>query len=161
VDRLLLAAAIAAAVIAVALVVRRWGPSSGIEPAGPQGWTLPQQIARADLDAPDAPWVLVAFTSTSCDTCRGALDVARDVAEPGVAVVEVEYGARRDLHERYGIEAVPAMAVVDATGGVHGWLLGPLTPEGVAAALTEAGADASAGASVDWPRRTAEGDRPA
>jgi hypothetical protein len=55
-----------------------------------------------------------------------------------VAVQEAELVARRDLHERYAIEAVPATLVADAEGVVVRSFLGPVTATHLWAAVAEA-----------------------
>jgi hypothetical protein len=40
----------------------------------------------------------------------------RALESPDVAVYDAEFHERRDLHERYGVEAVPIVVIVDAEG---------------------------------------------
>jgi hypothetical protein len=161
VERVLLAAALTAVVVVVALAARRRWRATGVSAPGEQGWSLPQQLARADFPRPDAPWLVAVFWSATCDTCHGVLAAAHHVEDRGVVVADVEYGAQPELHRRYGIEAVPAVAVADATGGVHRWLLGPGGADGIEAALAEArGAPATPGTGVAWPRRPDRAEEP-
>jgi hypothetical protein len=135
VDRLLIVGALTIAVAGAALLLRRVRPQGEATAApGPQGWPLAQRLDRADFDQPASAWLLVVFTSATCGTCATTWRDAAELASSDLAVVEVEYGAATGLHRKYGIEAVPAAAVVDATGGVHRWVVGPVTK----AALHEA-----------------------
>ncbi|MGE5211191.1 MAG: hypothetical protein ACM3MM_07985, partial [Acidobacteriota bacterium] len=49
-----------------------------------------------------------------------------------------EYSARRDLHERYAIEAVPTLVVADARGVAVATFLGPMSATDLWAAVAEA-----------------------
>jgi hypothetical protein len=123
VDRLLVALAIAVAVAAIALVARRRRPDA---PTGPAG-RIPAQLDRGDFDRPEAPWLVVAFTSATCDACRDVVGKLAALPSDEVAVAIVEYPERRSLHERYAIEAVPLVLVADRRGVVHAHFLGPAT----------------------------------
>ena len=143
-ERVLLAAAVVAlaAVIAVLLARRR--------PAAPTQahWTLPAQLDRDDFDRPDVPWLVAVFTSATCETCAVARDKAAVLASADVVVQEVELAARRDLHDRYGIDAVPAILVADHEGVVRKTFLGPPTATDLWAAVArarEAGREANPG----------------
>jgi hypothetical protein len=135
VERAVTAVVLAAIVLLVAWVVQRRRP-----PADPvrTGYSVPGQVTRADFDRPEAPWLVAVFTSATCDSCAGVWDRARHLGSPAVAVQEVEVGSRRDLHDRYGIEAVPTTVVVDAAGVVQRSFIGPLTATDLWAAVAEA-----------------------
>ena len=77
---------------------------------------VPQQLDRRDFPNPDAPWLVVLFTSKTCESCAGLLDKARPLASDQVSVAEVEYTANRELHERYRIDAAPVTVLADAEG---------------------------------------------
>src|SRR5215813_2171987 len=64
----------------------------------------PQQLDRRDFPRPDAPWLVVLFTSRNCDSCAGLLDKAKPLESDQVSVTEVEFSAHRDLHRRYQID---------------------------------------------------------
>jgi hypothetical protein len=55
-----------------------------------------------------------------------------------VAVVDVEYAAARDLHQRYRIEAVPTLVIADSEGVVVRGFVGPVTATDLWAAVAEA-----------------------
>ena len=105
----------------VALVMerrrRRDAPSQG------RG-VVPAQLDRADFPRPDAPWLVVLFTSAACESCEGLYDKAAPLASDDVVVAEVQFPTDRALHERYQIDAAPLTRVADAQGIVHASILG-------------------------------------
>lgn len=126
------AAIVVALVVAVVLQRRRsvQAPTQG-------GFALPTQLNRADFVRPDAPWIVVAFTSATCATCA---DIAQKIAvleSRDVAVMRVDYPEHKDLHTRYAIEAVPSVVIADAHGAVHNGFLGPLKAQDLWAAVAE------------------------
>lgn len=102
------------------------------------GYAVPGQLDRADFARPDAPWLVAVFTSAICDVCASVWDKARHLESDAVAVQELEFVAQRAIHERYGIEAVPATLVADADGVVQASFLGPVTATDLWAAVAEA-----------------------
>jgi hypothetical protein len=139
VERVLLAAVVVAIAAVVAVVVERRRP----EPPTQSPWTVPAQLDRDDFDRPDAPWLVAVFTSATCDSCAVARDKAAVLASPEVAVQEVEVAARRDLHDRYGIDAVPTILLADAEGVVRKSFVGPPSATDLWAAVAEARENAS------------------
>jgi len=134
VDRLLVALIVLVVASCVALVAR-WrrqidAPTQLVHRA-------PSQLDRSDFERPEAPWLVAVFTSATCHTCA---DVARKAAvleAPAVAVTELEHAANRELHERYGITAVPTLVVADAEGVVRASFLGPVSATDLWAAVAE------------------------
>lgn len=84
----------------------------------------PSQLNRADFPRAEAPWLVVLFTSKTCDSCAGLLDKAAALESDDVAVAEVEYFAHPDLHERYHVDAAPMTLIADADGVVRASFLG-------------------------------------
>ncbi|MEA3019761.1 MAG: hypothetical protein QOI47_1285 [Actinomycetota bacterium] len=119
--RALIALALVGVAIVVALVIERRRPAPPTQPT----WAVPSQLDRDDFARPDAPWLVAVFTSATCDTCKGVVAKARPLESAEVAVVEVEAVEQRDVHRRYGIDAVPLLLVADAEGVVRGSLVGP------------------------------------
>jgi hypothetical protein len=132
--RLLIAAALVAVAVVIALVVERRRPAPPTQPT----YAVPSQLDRDDFARPDAPWLVVVFTSATCDTCAATWEVARQLDSTAVATPEVEVGAEPVLHERYGIDAVPTTVVCDAAGGVVRSFLGPVSATHLWAAVAEA-----------------------
>jgi hypothetical protein len=135
VERAITALVLAAIVFAVAAVIqRRRRPDAPVR----TGYAVPDQLDRSDFARPDAPWLVAVFTSATCDSCAGVWERARHLESAAVAVEEVEVGAAKAVHERYGIEAVPTTLVVDADGVVRTSFLGPVTATDLWAAVAEA-----------------------
>ena len=99
---------------------------------------MPVQLDRADFSRPDAPWLVAVFTSATCQSCADVARKAEVLASDDVAVVEVEYGANRDLHARYGIDAVPILVIAGADGVVRRHFVGPVSATDLWAAVAAA-----------------------
>src|SRR5439155_7195166 len=119
-ERVLLAVGIALVVAVLVIVLDRRRPQPPSQPR----WAVPDQLDRADFDRPGAPWLVAVFTSATCDSCATALALAQALASGDIAVQEVEFTARRDLHERYNIETVPMLVVADRQGIVRAHFIG-------------------------------------
>jgi thioredoxin-related protein len=133
-ERVLLAVAIVVVVSIVALVLRRRATEAPTQP----NRSVPEQLDRGDFGSPDTPWLLVAFTSATCHTCSDMVAKALVLASPSVGVVEVEFGADRDLHRRYAIDAVPTLVLADRDGVVRRSFVGSVTATDLWAAVAEA-----------------------
>jgi hypothetical protein len=132
-DRLLIAAGIAAIAAVVALWLRsRRGADA---PAGTGTGVVPTQLDRHDFASPAVPWLVAVFTSATCSTCADVQAKAAVLASDDVAVEVVEFQSRRDLHQRYRIEAVPLVVIADADGVVRHHVLGPVTATDLWAAM--------------------------
>ena len=134
-DRLTIAAVIIAIVGVIALVSRR----RRITDAPTQReYNVPQQLDRNDFVRPDAPWLVVIFSSATCDVCVGVAERAAILESSEVAVAVVEYGDERALHEKYKIDAVPTLLVSDIAGVTRKHFLGPVNATDMWAAVAEA-----------------------
>jgi hypothetical protein len=118
-------------VIAVTLFVILAGVAWWLErrrrPDAPTQATVgeaPVQLDRNDFPRPEAAWLVVLFTSSTCASCQGLYEKALPLESPDVAVAEVEFTAHRDLHERYHVDAAPMTLVVDASGVVRAAFVG-------------------------------------
>lgn len=123
--RLVVAVVLVVAAVVVAVVLDR---RSKRDPPTQGRWSVPGQVDRADFGSASSPWLVVVFSSATCTTCAAALVAARAAAGGDVALDDVEHGARRDLHERYSIDAVPTLLVVDDEGVVRASFVG--APDG-------------------------------
>ena len=132
-DRLLLLVLVAANAGTLAHLVQRRRPDAPVR----TGWSVPQQLDRRDFDRPDAPWLVAVFTSATCDTCGSVVEVARPLESQAVAFQEVEAGERRDLHDRYAVDAVPMVLLVDGVGVVRDHHLGPVSATHLWGSLAE------------------------
>ena len=132
-ERLLIVAAVVAFAAGVAVVLRRRRP----EPPTQGRWPVPTQLDRADFDRPDAPWLVVVFSSTTCLSCADAVEKAEVLAGAEVVVQEVEVASSPGLHRRYGIEAVPLTIVADGEGVVRASFVGAPSATDLWAAVAE------------------------
>ena len=132
-ERLLIVAAVVGFAAGVAVVVRRRRP----EPPTQGKWPVPTQLDRADFDRPDAPWLVVVFSSTTCLSCADAVEKAEVLASAEVVVQDVEVTASPDLHRRYGIDAVPVTVVADGDGVVRASFVGAPSATDLWAAVAE------------------------
>lgn len=123
-ERLIVALVFAVAALAVAMWVQRRRADA---PTQPRTWEAPAQLDRGDFERPDAPWLVCVFTSSTCATCADVAAKAEVLVSPQVAVQDVDAVTRRDLHERYGIEAVPIVAIADDEGVVRASFVGPVS----------------------------------
>jgi hypothetical protein len=133
VTRLVITLVLVAVAVGVALVLQRRRPDAPTQ----RGWTVPAQLDRADFHRPEAEWLVVVFTSATCDTCAGTAEKAAALASEAVAVQEAEVTRDADLHERYRIDAVPTLVVADAAGVVRGSFVGPVTATDLWATVAE------------------------
>ena len=133
--RLLVAVAIVAVAAAVASIVRH---RRSTDPPTQGGFELPVQLDRNDFDRPAALWLVAVFTSSTCASCADVVSKAEVLSAGDVAVVEVAYQQRPDLHARYAVEAVPALVLAGADGAVRAGFLGPVTAVDLWAAIAEA-----------------------
>jgi hypothetical protein len=132
--QLVVAAVVGAIAVAVAAVIRkRTRPGPPIQVP----YAVPSQLHRADFYRPEAPWLVVTFSSATCSSCEDAWQKVRLLESPAVAVQEVEVVAHKDLHDRYAIEAVPMILVADQDGDVRASFIGAPTAADLWAALAE------------------------
>lgn len=133
VERLVVAILLVAVAVVVAVIVDRRRPDAPTQPK----WAVPSQLDRDDFPRPGAPWIVAVFTSATCDSCRGTVAKALVLDCEDVVVADVEVGARKDLHDRYGIDAVPTLVVADAQGVTRASFVGPPTATDLWAAVAE------------------------
>ncbi|MEP1122564.1 MAG: thioredoxin domain-containing protein [Ilumatobacter sp.] len=133
--RVLIALVIVVVAAGVAYVVqRRRVPDAPTQ----RRYHVPEQLDRSDFARPDAPWLVAVFTSQTCDMCAQVAGKAAVLESDDVAVQTLEFTQRRDLHERYRIDAVPTLLIVDAIGVTRHSFLGPMTATDLWAAVAEA-----------------------
>jgi len=135
-ERFLVALVLVGIAVVVAVVLQRRKPA----PPADSDWNIPVQLDRHDFLRPEAPWLVVVFTSSTCDACSGVWSKAvhLDAGPDGpVCVQELEAVADAELHRRYGIDAVPLVLIADAEGVVQRHFLGPVTATDLWAAVAE------------------------
>lgn len=121
--------------VVVALVVQRRTATDA--PTQPRQYPVPSQLDRADFERPDAPWLVVVFSSATCSSCAGTIEKALALASTDVVVDDVSYQERADVHDRYAIEAVPMVLVADDEGLVRASFVGLPTAADLWAAVAE------------------------
>lgn len=132
-ERLVIAVVLVALAVVVAVVLERRRPDAPTQAR----WAVPSQLDRDDFSRPECPWLVAVFTSATCDSCAKVVAKAGPLESSEVAVEEVEYGVRPDLHRRYGIDAVPCIVMADAEGVVRASHVGPATATDLWATLAE------------------------
>lgn len=122
-ERVVITVVVVAVAVVVALVLQRRRPDAPTQ----SSWTVPAQLDRRDFHRPDAEWLVVTFTSATCQTCAGVKEKVALLESPVVATQDVEAVADKDLHDRYGIDAVPTLVIADRDGVVAASFVGPVT----------------------------------
>ena len=133
-EQVLLALGLVVVAVIVAAVLRRRQPSAA--PTQPR-FRAPAQLDRADFPRPEAPYLVVAFTSSTCHTCAAMAAKAAVLQSDQVSVAEVDVTEQPDLHQKYAIEAVPMVLVADAAGVVGARFIGPASATDLWAAVAE------------------------
>ena len=129
---LLIAVGVVVVVGAVALVARG---RRAVDAPTQVTWTVPRQLDPTDLSLDAESWCVVVFTSATCHVCADVARKARVLESRDVLVTEIEYSARRDLHDKYGIDAVPTLLITDREGVVRRHFLGPVSATDLWAAV--------------------------
>jgi len=132
--RIVLAAVLVVVAALVAWVLDR---RTKVGPPAQGRSLVPLQVDRADFPQATTPWLVVLWSSRTCESCRGLFDKMAPLASADVAVVEVEYQTDPDLHRRYQIEAAPVTIVVDAEGVTRASFAGTFTATDLWAKLAE------------------------
>ena len=125
-DRVLILAIAAGALLAMVLGVRRLGArrtARALALTGPDVW--------AALGAePDGRAAVVLFTTPSCAECATQRALLR-----GVRVIEIDASARPQVAARFGVLTAPTTAVLEPGGAVKALNHGFAGPEKLAAQL--------------------------
>jgi hypothetical protein len=132
-DRLVLALAVMSIAVVLAETLRRRRSPDAPTQARHR---IPAQLDRSEF-AGDG-WLVAVFTSSTCSTCADVVRKAEVMRSDDVAVEIATFQDRRDLHERYAIDAVPCLVVADGAGVVHAGFLGPMTATDLWAAVANA-----------------------
>ena len=107
------------------------------EPTQGANWSVPIQLDRSDFDRPDASWLLAVFSSETCLACQATGQKAEALASDAVVVQDIGFGARRDLHEKYSIDAVPMLLIADSEGEVRRSFVGEPSTSDLWAVMAE------------------------
>jgi hypothetical protein len=122
-------------VVVVALLINLWQRKRRVDAPTQGAGEVPSQVDRADFLRPEAPWLVLAFTSATCQTCSDIERKVRVLETNNVAIQILEYTAERVLHARYKIDAVPTVLMADSNGVVQANFLGPVSATDLWAAL--------------------------
>jgi hypothetical protein len=131
----LIAMVVAAIAAVIAAVIKRRTRIDA--PTQPETFAVPAMLDRADFERPEAPWLVAVFSSSTCLSCQDAWDKARHLDSSEVVVQEIEATHRKDLHERYAIDAVPMIVVADDEGVTRASFIGVPSAADLWAALAE------------------------
>ena len=131
--KLIVVVAVVAVAALLAQFLQRRKPQAPTQPK----MEVPAQVDRNDFPQPEVQWLVAVFSSASCATCIDVVAKSQALATSQVAVVNVEYPEHKDLHDRYGIDAVPTVVVADADGVVRGSFIGPVSATDLWAGVAE------------------------
>jgi thioredoxin-related protein len=127
----LFAALILVMAATLGVVVRKRKPDAPSQTSN----LIPQQLNRKDFVSPEKPWLLVVFTSSTCDACQDVATKAKVLTSQDVAVQIIDYLEMRNLHRQYAIDSVPTTVIADNLGVVQYGVLGPITATDLWAAM--------------------------
>ncbi|MFV0316663.1 MAG: glutaredoxin family protein [Microthrixaceae bacterium] len=133
--RLVIVVAVVLVAVVVAELLRRRRSDAPTQPAAV--YDAPAQLDRGDFDGIDRDWLVAVFTSATCSTCAETVARASILDSDAVAVAEVEVSTHPEMHRRYGIEAVPIVAIADRDGVVHRSFIGPVSSTHLWGAVAE------------------------
>jgi hypothetical protein len=141
--RIGIGAALLVVAVVVALVLERRRKAT----AGPirDTYAVPRQLYRADFPHPESPWLVVLFSSRTCDSCAAMREKVLVLESSEVAVCDIEFSAAKELHERYGISGVPMVVIADAEGVVRKSFVGSVSATDLWAAAAEIRTDQPSG----------------
>lgn len=100
--------------------------------------STPHQVIWSDFSSHEKQWLVIVFTSSTCDACRDVAAKAQVLESREVTVKIVDYKHSRNLHERYQIDSVPTTVIADRAGVVRFSNVGPITATDLWAALARA-----------------------
>tara|TARA_B110000438_G_C15718987_1_gene608891 strand:+ start:115 stop:534 length:420 start_codon:yes stop_codon:yes gene_type:complete len=90
------------------------------------GWTVPGHLERSDFAFRNEPWIALVFSSNTCETCKSVIDAAKGLSIKSIPFQEISVEENKELHDRYGIDAVPMLLILDNFGVVRSHYLGPV-----------------------------------
>lgn len=133
--QLLVAATLILVVAGAAIVLQR---RRKVDPPTQTKYSAPAQLDRNDFAEATGEWLVVTFTSATCESCADVKRKAAVLASRDVSVFDAEFGSNRALHQRYKIDAVPTLVIADSDGVVRASFLGPVSATDLWAACAEA-----------------------
>jgi Thioredoxin len=128
---------IVAVMLAIAVLISEVVKKRKPEPPTQKKWGVPEQLDRKDFPRPEAPWLVVAFTSETCDSCEAVVPKVEVLASHEVSTAILTFQDYKEIHERYGIDAVPTVVIADSLGVVRSNFVGPASAADLWAAVAE------------------------
>lgn len=119
--------------IGVALVLKRRSPEGPPRDAFP----VPRQLDRNDFNSPSKPWLVVYFSSLTCDSCADLGPKVAALTSDLVSVDEISYEQQYELHTRYEVAGLPMILIADSSGVVVRAFVGSTSASDLWAALAE------------------------
>ena len=132
-ERLLIAVALAVVALVIVWFIQRRRPARA--PTEAATHEAPAEIDRSEFASPEVRWLIVVFSSETCEGCQQVLAGARRLVARDVAVEDVTFQRDRDRQERYGITAMPTTVIAGPDGVVQRWWIGTVRLDELAAAL--------------------------
>jgi thioredoxin-like negative regulator of GroEL len=117
---------IVAVIVALILQRRRTEP-----PSSPSYRSI-AEIDRAEFSHPEAPILVVMFSSTTCHTCPIVWETIESI---DVSAERVDVQSDPARHKRYRIDGVPTTVVADSSGVVGKTFFGPVSKDQLAEAV--------------------------
>ncbi len=97
-------------------------------------FVLPFQLDRNDFESSESEWLLVLFSSETCNSCLTVLEQISSLTIFNLHIQNVEFPSGKDLHKKYSVESVPSLLLSNEKGVVE-WSFAGTPPRG---ALPEA-----------------------
>mgnify|MGYP001170249808 FL=1 len=92
-------------------------------------FVLPFQLDRNDFENVESDWLLVLFSSDTCDSCNFVHDQISNLTLPSLQVQNVEFPSDNLLHKKYSVSSVPSLLLANQNGVVE-WSFAGIPPEG-------------------------------
>jgi len=97
-------------------------------------FVLPFQLDRNDFESSESEWLLVLFSSETCNSCQTVLEQIASLTIFNLHIQNVEFPSEDALHKKYSVESVPSLLLASQKGVVE-WSFAGTPPRG---ALSEA-----------------------
>lgn len=120
--------------VVIAFVVQR-KPAEA--PSQPKEHTAPAQLDVADFGVSEEEWLVVLFSSTTCDSCVEMVGKVEPIRSDSVATFIADTEMHKELHKRYNITGVPVCVIADTSGVVRRSFVGPTSATHLWGALAE------------------------
>lgn len=117
-------AVVAVIALVTTVVSRRFAPPARQFVPPPSTFGVPAQMSLEDISPQFRPWVLVLFTSQTCEGCLRARSLAQTIRSEGLEIKFIDSSEQPGLFEKYSIEGVPLFVLCDESGLVCGHMFG-------------------------------------